>query len=202
MISIEELNQIIETLPKILNYIVPGYLFIVVYNFMMFKDYSYNNSKLFPSIVISYLISLISNIILSDCEPSTVFTLSIGIAIVSAYFISQILCMKRIKIILNAITHRTVNVNVWRDMIDFDGQYRFFLEGKDEVLEGQIIHYEENSHHPYFEVSHYRVLNHDCTEVIRNYNPFLKDNELQGAKERTVILEATKVKYIVKTVMD
>lgn len=118
-----------------------------------------------------------------------------------ASLIGFVLTRQRIKVLMLKTMHRTLNTNIWRDMLDDDSWYRLHLEGEDYMIEGQIRYYEENAHTPYIELQAYRILDKN-EDIIKNYIDYVEDNDLGSEKERTLIIEMTKVKYVEKLFTD
>lgn len=203
-ISIDNINEIIDALPNVLNYLVPGYIFITIYDFIMFKSYSFHTSKVFPSIICSYVIRILSkiiaNILLPNMSDTLFFALTIILGVGSALLITFILNRKSVKKFMIKTTNRTINTNIWRDMLGDDSWYRLHLENEDYMIEGQIRYYEENAHTPYIELQAYRILDKN-EDIIKNYIDYVEDNDLGSEKERTLIIEMTKVKYVEKLFM-
>lgn len=204
-ISIDNINEIIDALPNVLNYLVPGYIFITIYDFIMFKSYSFHTSKVFPSIICSYVIRILLKVIVNTFLPNMSDTLFFAITIIFgigfALLVTFILNRKSVKKFMIKTANRTINTNIWRDIIQDNCWYRLHIENEDFIIEGQILHYEENTHIPFLELHSYRVLDKDNLSVLYNYVDYVENNDLGNEKERTLIIEMSKVKYIEKLIM-
>ncbi len=59
MISINWITEIINQLPQILSYIVPGYIFLTIYQWTRFRDGDSLKNIVLKSIVVSYVIKIL-----------------------------------------------------------------------------------------------------------------------------------------------
>lgn len=167
---------------------------------MMFKSYSFHTSKVFPSIICSYIIRILLKLVFPDMNNTLFLTVAIFAGVCASLLIGFVLTRQRVKTLMLKTMHRTLNTNVWRDMLGDDAWYRLHLEGEDYMIEGQIRYYEENAHTPYIELQTYRILDKN-EDAIKNYTDYIKDNDLGVEKDRTLVIEMSKVQYIEKLFM-
>lgn len=109
----------------ILEYFIPGYIFIVV--FMYFTSHKISSPFLWQSIAISYILqalfSVVHNILFTDIIFSwgtqvLILTIISAILSVITIFISE---SKLIKKWLTKINHKTIHEDIWLDVVDYTG---------------------------------------------------------------------------------
>ncbi len=134
MIAIDWITYLIKNIPEIISYIVYGYVFLVAYYWISFKDNKDFNNLLIKSIAMSYLLTTIYDLIVTKYN----ITFSIEYYKVIFYFaISAILGFIIGKIIshrwFNLLLHklhigRTTNENIWDDVIKPYTWIRVFMK--------------------------------------------------------------------------
>ena len=92
--------------------------------------------------------------------------------------------------------HRSFSKNFWSDVIDDGAWYRVHIKESNYYYEGQIVMVEENEHCPFIVLGAYRVLKVDSYNVIKNYNPFIINNDLSSNETRSIIINTEEVDYI------
>lgn len=204
MINIDDVIKLIENLPLLMSYIVPGYCALVTYRFLMGKSYSTDKNRLIESIVISYLSKLTIGTLCNKWEAINeeehIYRFTIVLVIVSV-LISAIYgfickCEKVNEVLLRSIIGRSFNENFWADVMKQGVWYRVHLKNGDVVYEGQITKMEEQCRTPYIELSAYRVLNKEQNRELANYNQFSKRNMLQKGEKRSIIINTASIDYI------
>lgn len=173
-----DLRIIIESLPTIILYVVPGYLFLWVYSFKLSQEIGKDRYLLLKSIVISYLIIIpidtvgkVCHLISSDSYSGKILVMVI--AVVTGYLFSSFVAsysftnlLKRIRI------YRTIHSNIWNDVADDDHGVWIIAYMPEEKLiyKGAIIKYEEktDTENIYLLLGNYTLLNYDG-EVIQSF---------------------------------
>lgn len=121
--NINELKNILDNLPLILQYIVPGYLTIKWFEFTLSKKIDTKN-LLFFSCAVSYcFLSLISLLRIQWFKsiPDTAFinsALSIILGVIIVSIIAILSQRKWFKKITVKLFHKTLNDDIWRDVFD------------------------------------------------------------------------------------
>ena len=122
MISINWITEIINQLPQILSYIVPGYIFLTIYQWTRFRDGDSLKNIVLKSIVVSYVIKILLNILFKELHiainDEIIFVgICIIIATISSILLSIIISSRRYNKILRILNiSRTTNKNIWDDV--------------------------------------------------------------------------------------
>ena len=120
----ETISQILETLPLLLQYYLPGFWTITVFKYFCSKELE-KGSQTIMSCVISYVLlanlDLLANIPLFDFVQNSVWKKS-GMAVivgtVLALAFSWIFNSRWFSWIMVKMFHKTPNDNIWRDILD------------------------------------------------------------------------------------
>lgn len=154
MIIIDRVTYLIDNIPYIISYVVYGYVFLVAYYWISFKDNKDFNNLLIKSIATSYLLTSIYNLFID--KYNIVFS-NEHHKVISYFAISAILGFATGKLIshrwFNLLLHklhigRTTNENIWDDVIkpytwicvhmrdgsSYLGQYRYGEPFKSEPI--------------------------------------------------------------------
>ena len=154
MTIIDWVTYLIENIPKIISYVVYGYVFLVAYYWISFKDNKDFNNLLIKSIAASYLLTSIYNLLI---ERNNVIFSNEYYKVISYFTVSAVLGFIIGKIVshrwFNLLLHklhigRTTNENIWDDVIkpytwicvhmkdgsSYLGQYRYGEPFKSEPI--------------------------------------------------------------------
>jgi|GEM_PF-1849718 len=149
----EEIIKLINNISLVLQYIAPGYLTLLIFYFSLGKKID-NKSKLISGCLISYI--LISFVVFLRTQnsylmslPNNEFINSIFAFIIGAIFFTLIGIIIKIPVITKIFVflyHRTINQNIWQDIIDsYNGSnLKLFLKDKNYYVIGHMRNYEEN----------------------------------------------------------
>lgn len=180
MIIINWVTYLIDNIPKIISYIVYGYVFLVAYYWISFKDNKDFNNLLIKSIATSYLLTSLFELFVEKYH--IVFNNKYH-KVISYFFISAILGFLIGKIIshrwFNMLLHklhigRTTNENVWDDVIKPCTWVRVFMKDGSSYM-GQYRYGEPFKSEPIIILATYQKLDQDSDVVIDNSK---KMNEL------------------------
>lgn len=154
MIDLLKIKEIISLIPLLIIYIVPGYVFISIKDFIINKKKSEDKNFILKCIVISYIIINLEMLIL-DCfkisidissSKSVVFTFCFSILVGYLYSIliqSELSdeFIKKIKI------NRSLKTDIARDIVDFElGMWvRVFLNSEQIIYVGKLRKFERVS---------------------------------------------------------
>lgn len=148
MISTKEIQEIITFLPSIFIYVVPGYLFLKAFNYVVSWNKTTFKENIFEYIIISYILCSIQKFLLSIFF-SNVYLNTPGeiICLLIESCILGFLCGKFIiskwysKIRKKLNIKRTINNSVLGDIVDKDsGTWaRVYLKDEKIVYDGAIV---------------------------------------------------------------
>lgn len=173
MIVIDWITYLIDNIPQIISYVVYGYVFLIAYYWISFKDNKDFNNLLIKSIATSYLLTTIYDLIVLKCD--IVFNNSYY-KVISYFFISAILGFIIGKIIshryFNLLLHklhigRTTNENIWDDVIKPYTWVRVFMKDGSSYL-GQYRYGEPFQREPIMVLATWQKLDKDVDVVIDN----------------------------------
>ena len=138
--------ELASNIPAFLTYVVPGYLFLAVYRYMLFKDEDSadkTSSLLLNSIIISFVLKTLYDLIAAWLQPKHETLYLIGIT-------------------------RTVNSNIWDDIIEQGQWLRIWLPDSGRSYYGQLAAMENYSREPIVLLRNYQFLDDDGTVLIDN----------------------------------
>lgn len=173
MIIIDWITYLIDNIPQVISYIVYGYVFLVAYYWISFKDNKDFNNLLIKSIASSYLLTTIYDLVV--LKFSIVFS-NKYYKIITYFTVSAILGFAIGKIIshrwFNYVLHklhigRTTNENVWDDVIKPYTWIRVFMKDGSSYL-GQYRYGEPFKSEPIIVLATYQKLDKDADIVIDN----------------------------------
>lgn len=174
MATIEHLNEIIDNIPNILQYFVPGVIFIMIIRSLSFKRFAENYTIVF-SCVISYLfVSLIGMInelkIKSESlkEPIVISGIAVLIAILLAFFLSIIFNSKCFKDFTLKYFHKTLYDDIWQDVFDFKNgtNLKVYIKDKEYYIMGHYRFSEEKGEESWMALSAHTYRNKETNEII------------------------------------
>lgn len=179
MIDLFKLKDLITLLPLLIIYILPGYVFISIKNFIGNINQSDDKNDILKSIVISYIIinfeSLIclhvGKFILDISSPkSIIFTVCFTVAI--AYIYSRIMqCEFSYKLLKYLKITRSLKGDILTDIMDFEmGMWiRVFIKPEEVIYVGKIRKFEKNGDSNYTVVlSNFILYGYSGEEFINN----------------------------------
>lgn len=181
MKTISWITDLIKNIPELLNYFVPGYIFISIYNFMLLKKANVQESNfiILKSIAISYILKTLYDKIITQWEIEVLYveidpllnvTILLFISLILGYLLGLIgYSSVANKILLRFGIHRTVKENIWANVIKKGHYIRVFKKDYSKSYCGQCIFYENDTREPIIVLSRYVIYN-DNAEVICDYS--------------------------------
>lgn len=163
----------IDNIPKIISYIVYGYIFLVAYYWISFKDNKDFNNLLIKSIAASYLLTSIYNlfvdkynIIFSNEYYKAVYYFTLSAIL--GFIIGKIISHRLFNLLLHKLhIGRTTNENIWDDVIKPYTWIRVFMKDGSSYL-GQYRYGEFFKSEPIIVLATYQKLDKDTDIVIDN----------------------------------
>ena len=178
------MTYLIDNIPKIISYIVYGYVFLVAYYWISFKDNKDFNNLLIKSIAASYLLKSIFELLVQKChiDFNNGYYKVILYFITSAllgFLIGKIISHRWFNLLLRKLhIGRTTNENVWDDVIKPYTWVRVFMKDGSSYL-GQYRYGEPFKSEPIIVLATYQKLDKDTDIVIdnsQNMNEFIMLN--------------------------
>ena len=187
MIEIKELTLILNSIPTLLQYFVPGYWTIFIFKYFCSKKMSSQMNTIMSCVVSYILISMVvflrSLIEQLSFIPDTAIINS-GIAILLGTILSIILSIlfssKRFSNITVALFHKTPNENIWRDILDLKAgsNLKVYLKNEDYYVIGHHKNQEENGDSSWIALSAFAKFDKETNENYRNEPSFLDDESV------------------------
>jgi len=145
-----DIKNLIEALPALILYIVPGFIFLGTLSFLMCKDLKFNKEYISVSIVISFIIINIEKYIYihADIYSPLFVIVTVLISILSAYVIERFTKSKCLDKILKKLNiKRTINHNIFADIKDdeYGVWLRVHIPTEKIVYLGTLTMFENNS---------------------------------------------------------
>ena len=167
-------------MPEILQYIVQGYVFLIAYYWISFKDNSDFNNVIIKSIAASYILKLIFeklcnkfNILFVNDVDYMIYLILFSTLL--GFVIGKIITQRWFKAILHKLQiGRTTNTNIWDDVIKPYTYLRIFMKDGSSYL-GQIRYSEPFKSEPIVVLKSYQKLDKDTDVVIDHSH---EENEL------------------------
>lgn len=170
MIEAENVIKIIEVLPELIIYIVPGYIVIWMKSFILSHKQKETNDIFIKSIVLSYLLTLISHNKL----------VLIILSIIIGYCLGRFLSSDKCSIILKGLgVNKTFHACIWEDISDLEyGMWiNIYLPNELIIYQGKLRKYEEKEvgQDRFIVLSNYITFDYDSIELENCRN---KDNRM------------------------
>ena len=170
--------DIINNMPEFLSYVVPGYIFLTLYQYILFKDEKASEQTaaiLLNSLVVSFIIKtaydgLYNMVIGSESINTTGYFLGItGLSVILAYCASQIVKSKTFTVVKRLLgVNRTVNDNLWDDIYQPGIWIRVWLPDSSNSYYGQIKLLETYSREPLVLLEYYQYLDKYAKPIVDN----------------------------------
>lgn len=172
-------------MPLILQYIIPGYISIVVFNFALSNKMDIKNT-LITSCVVSYLLlSFVSLIRIRWFRwiPDTAIIisgLSVLIGVVVACLMAILSQRKWFRIVTVKLFHKTLNNDIWRDVFDLENgsNLKVYLKDKDYYIIGHLKNYEEKENDSWIALSSFAKFDKKINKPLENEPNYLDKNNI------------------------
>lgn len=201
MNNIDEFKKIIDSLPLLLQYILPGYLAIKWFEFALSKKIDTKNELIFSCITSYFFLSLVSLIRIKWFQkiPNTAIINSalamiFGIIIVSLIaFLSQ---QKQFRKITVKLFHKTLNDDIWRDVLDLEhgSNLKVYLKDKDYYIIGHHKNHEEKGNDSWLALSGFGKYDRETNKNYKcepNFTEAKKENE-----NRIIVIKFSDIEHI------
>ena len=173
MIIIDWITYLIDNIPEIISYVVYGYVFLVAYYWISFKDNKDFNNLLIKSIAASYLLTSIYdlfieiyNIAFSNEYYKVIIYFTVSAVL--GFAVGKIISHRQFNLLLHKLhIGRTTNENIWDDVIKPYTWIRVFMKDGSSYL-GQYRYGEPFKSEPIIVLATYQKLDKDTDIVIDN----------------------------------
>lgn len=170
-------NDLIAIVPDLINLFLSGFIFLITYNWLNSKktDTSILTiGSIFISVLIQSLCSffhefVLSNVLFSDAEKILIYFI---LGFVLAVIISIIGKMRFVSYILFKIGNKTINSDIFDDVIDYKKKTMMmvYLKSSDIYYIGQLLYNEEKGIDSWICLIDYISVNKETNEKIFDSN--------------------------------
>lgn len=181
------IKEIIEQIPYILQYFVPGFIILSLYCFMESKPINNGTYTIGFSVLSSYIISVIVSM---GTGGNTLITLIIEIiiAIIIGLLSSKVVRSEAVKMVLSEFTEKDMEDNMLRKVMDFELGTILQLYDKNQNLfyTGALFMIDERDTEPWVSLIDYSIykIEDDGT---------LEDIPLSPRKEKLLVLKLSNI---------
>lgn len=186
MIYIEAGILILDNIPKILQYFVPGYWTIFLFKHLCSKNISNYMMNLMACVVSYIFLTVISflrlNIKPLSYMPDTALInsiLAIIMGTILSLLLSFIIYSKWFSKLTVYFFHKTPNENIWEDVIDWENgsNLKIYLKNKKYYLLGHLENIEEKGNDSLIAISAFAKFDVKTNENYKNESSYLNDND-------------------------
>lgn len=170
---IDWIVYLIDNIPEIISYIVYGYVFLVAYEWISFKDNKDFNNLIIKSIATSYLLTSVYDLFITKYNIvfhnnyEQVILYFIASALLG-FLIGRIISHRFFNLILYKLhIGRTINENIWDDVIKPYTWLRIFMKDGSSYI-GQYRYGEPFKSEPIIVLANWQKLDADVDIVIDN----------------------------------
>lgn len=173
----------VDNLPLILQYFIPGAWCLIIYRFSMSKKIDDKNYFIF-SFVISYVLlamtSLFKYKFVKFAPDNPIINSAVSIIIGSIIVISIVILTQRkwFKRITVKVLHKTLNDDIWRDVFDLKNgsNLKIYIKDKDYYLIGHLKNYEEKGNNSWIALKSFAKFDKETNANYKNEPSFLNTN--------------------------
>ena len=165
---------LIDNLPSVLTYLVQGYIFISVFSWIVFQKKSNDIDHIvLRSIAASFVLKTVYDGILAvvrlDIQDSSTYLIILIVCSTIGAYLLAVLCNTTWfnGLLLKIGIKRTVNSNIWNDVIKTDVWVRVYLKSNPELTYlGQYLYGEEFEREPIIVLANYQLIDTSGNIII------------------------------------
>lgn len=171
----------VKALPEFLTYIVPGYIFLAVFQYILYKDQDFKTqttSVVLSSLVISFIIKSGYDAVLYNL-PNVSLTIGsqgylIWICVLSSilgFVIAKLVSCEHLGFVCDVLhIDRTIHENIWNDVMKPDLWVRVWLRDSNKSYYGKVRYHENHGREPIIVLEYYQFLGDDAQVIVDNTN--------------------------------
>lgn len=169
------IKDLISIVPDLINLFLSGFIFMATYNWLNHKKMEISLTtvwSLFISILVKSFCSVVHMVIFTDIafsDASRILIYSV-IGLLLAIIITWIRNTKLLRIVLYRVNNKSINDDIFDDVIDYDRRTGMFVYLKNSpiVYIGRFLYREENGSDSYIALVDYECLSTVDGETIFN----------------------------------
>lgn len=187
VMRITELNLILENIPKLLQYFIPGYWTIFVFRYFCSKKTSDNVINIMSCVISYILVSFVALLrlrcnFLSLLPDNAIINSSIAIlgGTLFAILFALIFSSKWFSKFTVRLFHKTPNEDIWRDVLDlkYGSNLKLYLKNEDYYIIGHHKNHEEKDGDCWIAVSAFAKFDKSTNKNYKEEPYFLNDENV------------------------
>ncbi len=188
------ISQILENIPVLLQYYLPGLWTITVFKYFCSKEIQ-KESQTILACVVSYVLLSISDLLsnipfLGGIKVSVLGKSGISIILgtLLALLISSVFCAKWFSGVMVALFHKTPNDNIWRDVLDLTNgsNLKLYIRDADYYIIGHHRNIDEKGDDSWVVLTEFIKHNKNDNRVIETH---------EGKKDDMIAIRMSDVEY-------
>lgn len=188
------ISQILENIPVLLQYYLPGLWTITVFKYFCSKEIQ-KESQTILACVVSYVLLSISDLLsnipfLGGIKVSVLGRSGISIILgtLLALFISSFFCARWFSGVMVALFHKTPNDNIWRDVLDLTNgsNLKLYIRDADYYIIGHHRNIEEKGDDSWIVLTEFIKRSKNDNRVIETH---------EGKKDDMIAIRMSDVEY-------
>lgn len=188
------ISQILENIPVLLQYYLPGLWTIAVFKYFCSKEIQ-KESQTILACVVSYVLLSISDLLsnipfLGGMKVSVLGKSGISIILgtLLALLISSVFCAKWFSGVMVALFHKTPNDNIWRDVLDLTNgsNLKLYIRDADYYIIGHHRNIDEKGDDSWVVLTEFIKHNKNDNRVIETH---------EGKKDDMIAIRMSDVEY-------
>ena len=188
------ISQILENIPVLLQYYLPGLWTITVFKYFSSKEIQ-KESQTILACVVSYVLLSISDLLsnipfLGGIKVSVLGKSGISIILgtLLALLISSVFCAKWFSGVMVALFHKTPNDNIWRDVLDLTNgsNLKLYIRDADYYIIGHHRNIDEKGDDSWVVLTEFIKHNKNDNRVIETH---------EGKKDDMIAIRMSDVEY-------
>lgn len=188
------ISQILENIPVLLQYYLPGLWTITVFKYFCSKEIQ-KESQTILACVVSYVLLSISDLLsnipfLGGMKVSVLGKSGISIILgtLLALLISSVFCAKWFSGVMVALFHKTPNDNIWRDVLDLTNgsNLKLYIRDADYYIIGHHRNIDEKGDDSWVVLTEFIKHNKNDNRVIETH---------EGKKDDMIAIRMSDVEY-------
>lgn len=194
----EKLQTIIDSIPQLLIFFVPGFVTIVCFKFVTYTERNDNDNRVFlSSVVCSYLMYTITTIIIDKISRSQSLFIAVLLveAIVAGFAVGFVWKSKRVQFVLSKCFSRNIVessfVETWRNITAEQVWFvDLYLKEPKQIISGQVV----NVYDPY-KTPVIRVM---CFSIYNQNGNLLEDQN--DSDSFSLLINLSNINYYIESI--
>lgn len=179
--------MIIENIPLVFQYIIPGFLCLSLFTFMTSKRFSEKTIISFSCAISYLLLSFVSflrvktNIKTFPNKPIINSSFSIFFGLIFTIILGLIFTRNKFKEIMVNLFHKTPNDSIWIDVLDLNNgsNLKVYLKNKDYYVIGHHKNHEENGNDSWLALSAFGKIDKITNRNYKNEPSFFNNKNVK-----------------------